>query len=166
MLRRRWFPEGRGRTLAMAVAALAGASLFATGAAVAGSGSGCIRVDLVEPVRLPDGNVYPAGALTLCDTVALSPVATLHKTYVNGRPIAILVSRKRANETKSNEPPSVVFQRSDGALDLVGYTLPSPRRSGVTYLLNANLQMPSDESRVAASGGLSGSLVVLAASAR
>jgi hypothetical protein len=165
MYGRRWFPDGRGRTLAMAIAALAGASLFSTGAAVAGSGSGCIRVDVGEPVRLPDGNVYPAGVLTLCDTAALSPVATLHKTYVNGRPIGILVSRKRTNEKKSDDPPVVVFQRGGGALDLVGYTLPSPRRSGVTYLLNANLEMPSDELRAAAAGFLS-SLVVLAASAR
>ena len=166
MYGRRWFPDGRGRTLAMAIAALAGASLFATGAAVAGPGSGCIRVDVFEPVRLPDGNVYPAGVLTLCDTAALSPVATLHKTYVNGRPIGILVSRKRANEKKGDEPPVVVFQRDRGALDLVGYTLPVPRRNGVTYWLNANLEMPSDEHRAAASAGLASSLVVLAASAR
>jgi hypothetical protein len=166
MLRRRWLPDGRGRTLAVAIAALAGASLFATGAAAAGSGSGCIRVDVVQPVRLPDGNVYPAGVLTLCDTAALSPVATLHKTYVNGRPIGILVSRKRANETRGNQPPVVVFQRDGGTLDLLGYTLPVPRRSGVTFVLNAKMDMSSGDVLAASSGGFAGSLVVLAASAR
>jgi hypothetical protein len=165
MFGRRWFPDGRGRTLAMTIAALAAASLCVTGAAIAGSGGGCIRVDVDQPVRLPDGKVYPAGVLTLCDTAALSPVATLHKTYVNGQPIGILVSRKRANETKASEPPVVVFQRDRGALDLVGYVLPASRRSGVTYVLNAGL-MPSEEVHQASSTGLSGSLVVLAASAR
>jgi hypothetical protein len=166
MLRRRLIPEGGGRTLAITIAALAAASLFATGAATAGSGSGCIRVNVDQPVHLPDGNTYPAGVLTLCDTAALSPVATLHKTYVNGRPIAILVSRRRANETKSDAPPVVVFQRDAGTLDLVGYTLPSPRRSGVTYVLSARMDMPYGEVRAAASSGIPGSLVVLTASAR
>jgi hypothetical protein len=166
MFGRRWFPEGRGRTLAMGIAALAAASLCATGAAMAGSGGGCIHVDLYEPIRLPDGSVYPAGVLTLCDTAALSPVATLHKTYVNGQPIGILISRRKANETKGSEPPTVVFRRDHGALDLVGYALPGPRRGGVTYVLNARLDMPSQEVQQASSTGLSGSLVVLAATAR
>lgn len=166
MFGRRWFPESRGRTLAMTIAALAAASLCATGAAMADSGGGCIRVDVDQPVRLPDGNVYPAGVLTLCDTAALSPVATLHKTYVNGQPIGILVSHRRANETKASEPPTVVFHRYRGILDLVGYSLPKPRRSGVTYVLSASMDMPSQEVQQASSGGLSGSLVVLAASAR
>jgi hypothetical protein len=165
MLGRRWIPEGRGRTLAMTFAALAAASLFTTGSAVAGSGSGCIHVDVSLPVHLPDGNTYPAGVLTLCDTAALSPVATLHKTYVNGRPIGILVSRRRANEAPSDDRPSVLFQSDGSTLDLVGYTLPSARR-GVTYALNARAEMPTDELRAAASSGLSGALVVLAASAR
>jgi hypothetical protein len=167
MFGRRWFPDGRGWTLAMTIAALAAASLCATGAAMAGSGGGCIRVDVDQPVRLPDGNVYPAGVLTLCDTAALSPVATLHKTYVNGQPIGILISRRRANETKDTEPPTVVFQRDRGTLDLVGYSLPAPRRrGGVTYVLSARMDMPSQEVQQASSTGLSGSLVVLAASAR
>ncbi|MBZ5638327.1 MAG: hypothetical protein LAO51_06160 [Acidobacteriia bacterium] len=166
MFERRWFPDARGRTLAIAIAALAAASLLTTGAASAGSGGGCIRVDVDQPVRLPDGNVYPAGVLTLCDTAELSPVATLHKTYVNGRPIGILVSRRRANETKGAEPPVVVFQRDRGALDLVGYVLPAPRRSGVTYVLSASVDMPLEGDHLASSSGLSGSLVVLAAGMR
>ena len=166
MLGRRWIPESRGRTLAMTFAALVAASLFTTGSAVAGSSSGCIHVDVSLPVHLPDGNTYPAGVLTLCDTAALSPVATLHKTYVNGRPIGILVSRRRANETRGDAPPVVVFQSDGGTLDLVGYTLPSPRR-GVVYELSARAEMPTGEVRVAAaSSGPSGALVVLAASAR
>ena len=166
MLGRRWIPESRGRTLAMTFAALAAASLFTTGSAVAGSSSGCIHVDVSLPVHLPDGNTYPAGVLTLCNTAALSPVATLHKTYVNGRPVGILVSRRRANEAPSDDPPSVLFQSDGSTLDLVGYTLPSARR-GVTYALNARAEMPTGEVRVAAaSSGPSGALVVLAASAR
>jgi hypothetical protein len=149
----------------MTFAALAAASLFTTGSAVAGSSSGCIHVDVSLPVHLPDGNTYPAGVLTLCDTAALSPVATLHKTYVNGRPVGILLSRRRANETRGDALPVVVFQSDGGTLDLVGYTLPSARR-GVTYALNARAEMPTGEVRAAASSGLSGALVVLAASAR
>ena len=166
MYERRTNPVNWGQTLAMTFAALAAASLFAISVASAGDRGSCIRVHVDQPVRLPDGNVYPSGVLTLCDSMTLSPVATLHKTYVNGRPVGMLVSRRRSNETRSDTPPAVVFQRIGGTLDLVGYVLPAPRRNGITYVLNAGLEMPAGEVRAEAPGGSSDSLVVLTASAR
>ncbi len=165
MLARRWIPDGRGRTLAMAFAALAAASLFTAGSATADPGSGCIHVDVALPVQLPDGNTYPAGVLTLCDSAALSPVATLHKTYVNGQPVGILVSRRRANESMDTGGPVVMFQHTAGVLELVGYTLPSPRR-GITYALSVKAELPTAEAPTSASSGISSALVVLAAGAR
>ena len=150
------------------LAALAAACLLAGVPAHAGWGSSCIRAEADAPMLLPDGNLYPAGTLTICDSMKLSPVTSLHKTFVNGQPVAILASRRRASEVATDAQPIVVFQRDFlGRLELVGYVLPSPRstRRGTTFVLAEGREIGSMDASVASAGSTAGSLVVLAATA-
>lgn len=123
--------------------------------------SGCVRVRTDAPVFLPDGGLYPAGTLTLCDSLALSPVTSLHKTYVNGRPIGLLASRRRPSEVSRDSAPLVVFHRDFfGRLELVGYVLPAASLSdrSTTFVLAEGKEIESVEA-----GSVAGPLVVLAA---
>ena len=94
----------------------------------------CVSADLAEPVRLPDGSSYPAGQLTLCVSRFLSPVSALHKVYVDRQPVGMLISRRGRSEGIEDSRPFMVFQRSDGYLDLYGFATPG-RRHMATYIL-------------------------------
>jgi hypothetical protein len=84
---------------------------------------------------LPDGNVYPPGTLTLCDTRAFSPVSNFHETFVDGFPVGILISRRRVSEGVGDSPAEVMFHRdSEGRLRLFGYVLPTGGKR-ITFLL-------------------------------
>ena len=163
--------ESGGRVkLLPSLVAVAAVCLLSGGPVHAGSGCPCIRAQADAPMLLPDGNLYPAGTLTICDSMKLSPVTSLHKTFVNGQPVAILASRRRSSEISSDAPPVVVFQRDlAGNLELVGYVLPSPTstRRGTTFVLAAGREIGERTYMAAGStGSAAGSLVVLAASAR
>lgn len=125
--------------------------------------SGCVRVRTDAPVLLPDGGLYPEGTLTLCDSLALSPVTSLHKTYVNGRPVGLLASRRRPSEVARDAAPVVVFHRDvAGRLELVGYVLPASSSSGrsTTFVLAEGREIGGE-----GTGTVAGPLVVLAAAA-
>ena len=107
--------------------------------------SGCVRVRTDAPVLLPDGGLYPEGTLTLCDSLALSPVTSLHKTYVNGRPVGLLASRRIdgafGTEIERIEPSSVRLKVAVGSSSALrpcarpssatsAATWPFPRTSG------------------------------------
>ena len=126
--RRTWTP--------IALLALVIAGSNAASPVHAASSGLCVTVDVDQPVILPDVGIVPAGRLMLCDSVEYSPVATLHKTYLDGRPVGILLSRKRAGEGGVGTEPRVLF-RSDGKgnLELVGYVLPG-RNSSVAFILS------------------------------
>jgi hypothetical protein len=126
----------KGRTWSrIALSALIAAGFSAVPLVHAGSSGVCVTVDVDRPVVLPEIGTVPAGRLMLCDSVEYSPVATLHKTYLDGKPVGILLSRKRTGEGKPVAEPRVLF-RADGTgkLELIGYVLPG-RTGSVAFLL-------------------------------
>jgi hypothetical protein len=126
----------RGRIVLLAIASSALILPFLSGPAHAGSRGQCITLEVEAPILLPDGGEHPAGALTLCHTRSLSPVSSLHKTFVGGHPVAMLASRKSSSEGGKRIEPHALFSRtSEGRLELIGYVLPGTARS-VTYYLN------------------------------
>jgi len=104
------------------------ATVPAAGAAVAGGGP-CFSVSVDQAMVLPGGAEYAPGTLTICVTRALSPVAALHKTYVDGKPVAMLMSRTGVGEGAGDGRPFVMFQRDGlGRLHLYGLAAPSGGR--------------------------------------
>jgi hypothetical protein len=86
----------------------------------------CVTALVDAPFRLPDGLLYPAGSLTLCDYGAFSPIDTLHRILVGGSSVGLFRSRRRSAEAGSMASPEVVFNRdADGNLELIGYATPS-----------------------------------------
>jgi hypothetical protein len=86
----------------------------------------CVTVIVGAPFRLPDGLIYPAGALRICDDGAFSPVMSLHRMYAGGMSVGLFQSRKREAEATSLAAPEVLFERDAyGGLALVGYAMPS-----------------------------------------
>ena len=117
---------------AMAVAALA---VAIDSGAWAGD---CITLRVESPIRLPNGDLHPPGDLTLCDTMGVTPVSRIHKTYIDGHPVAMLTSRKTRSEGGDKIEPVVMFSRdAQGRLELVGYVIPGRDRS-ITYVLDEN----------------------------
>ena len=96
--------------------------------------TGCVSFQVDAPVRLPDGTLLPPGTLRLCDWKTYSPVSNLHRTYMDGRAVGLLRSKKTMSEGGSDISPIVFFSRGDeGQLELYGYVLPARDRS-VTFL--------------------------------
>lgn len=156
----------RGKGLGPAIAASAALVCLLVAGPVH-SASGCVRVPLDAPVLLPDGNFYPAGSLTICDSISLSPVTSIHKTFVNGRPVGLLASRRRASEVSADTAPFVVFHRdSFGRLELVGYVLPARSSSGrsTTFVLVEGREIAEAEAWNATLRGNGGPVIALAAS--
>ena len=86
----------------------------------------CVTVIVGAPFRLPDGLIYPAGPLRICDDGAFSPVVSLHRMYAGGMSVGLFQSRRNDAEATSLAAPEVVFERDAyGGLALVGYAMPS-----------------------------------------
>ena len=83
----------------------------------------CLSVNLGRPVVFPDGNVQMPGQLTLCDWKAFTPVTQIHRSYMDGRPIQMLMGHRTTTESGPSEPDGVFFHSNgDGRLQLIGYT--------------------------------------------
>jgi len=99
---------------------------FSSLPATAGGAGVCVTARVDKPFHLPDGVLYPAGALTICDGGAYSPVDNFHRILVSGSTIGLFVSSRRVAELRSTGAPQILFNReSDGNLSLIGYVLPS-----------------------------------------
>jgi hypothetical protein len=121
----RMFGLGRASRLSIALLAVAAATLVVAQPAVAAASNACVSVRIDAPFRLPDGTVYPAGGLTLCDTRSYSPIAESHVVYVDGSAVGQFRSWRRATELTEAGAPEVVFEREPGGtLALVGYIVP------------------------------------------
>lgn len=114
--------SGHGR-MALFVALVALIASGGVGAEVTGK---CVRADVPNPVALPDGTTHPAGQLRICLSGRFSPVAGLHRTYVNGDFAGIFLSRRVNSEGPVDEhEPFMLFRRTvAGELELYGYALP------------------------------------------
>ena len=111
------------------LAMMAAVVLPVTEPAQAATRGECVTAVVESPFRLPDGLLYPAGTLTLCDYGAFSPVDTLHRILVSGSSVGLFRSRRRSAEDGSMASPEVVFNRdSEGNLELIGYATPSSGR--------------------------------------
>ena len=92
--------------------------------------SDCVSAEIESPMRFPDGRVHPSGRLTLCDWKEFSPVVDVHRTYVNGQPVSMLLGRKSSNEGGGGIPSEILFTFDDeGRLELVGYVRSARGRS-------------------------------------
>lgn len=126
----------RARIVLLVITSSALTLLLVSGPASAGSRGACITLEVEAPILLPDGTVHSPGTLTLCHSRVLSPVSSLHNTYVNGHPVAMLASHKTSSEGGETIEPHALFSRTrEGRLELIGYVLPGTGRS-VTYHLN------------------------------
>lgn len=104
-------------------ALFAGVLLSAIVAVSAAADAPCLTVNLARPVIFPDGTERPAGQLTLCDWKTYTPVAQIHRSYVDGRPVQMLIGTRTANERSADEPAEVFFRADgNGRLELMGYT--------------------------------------------
>lgn len=93
----------------------------AQGAAEAARGV-CVSAEIEEPFRLPDGSNHPAGRLTLCHDSDYSPVASFHRTKVDGMTVSMHMSRRGESERGDSDAPFIMFSRDvDGTLLLLGY---------------------------------------------
>lgn len=94
--------------------------------AVAAGAGVCITAHVEASFHLPNGRLYPAGTLTLCDGGSYSPVDNFQRILVGGSTIGLFVSNRRIAELRSSGAPQILFNReSDGNLSLIGYILPS-----------------------------------------
>ena len=97
----------------------------------------CVTVHMEKPFRLPDGMLYPAGRLSLCDSRTYSPVDHMHRILVGGSSVGVFVSRRRYAEAQLLGSPEILFQHgADGNLDLIGYTVMKSGRS-IAYRLKS-----------------------------
>ncbi|MCP3978890.1 MAG: hypothetical protein GY716_06105 [bacterium] len=151
------------RTRRLIWVALCGAMLLGLAAGTPGYAGGrdCISAEVEYAIRFPDGELLPPGRLRLCGEV-LSPIANLHRMYVDGRPVGMLISRRSVNEADPGSSPAVFFSRGDdGQLELVGYVQPGRGRN-VSFRFGSERTTPSSARR----GGAwrrEGGLLVLAA---
>jgi hypothetical protein len=105
-----------------------------TSAAEAAAGI-CVRVEVDGPMLLPDGSHHEAGTLRICERRTFTPVASLHAMYVEGAPVAMLMSRKQTSEAADYGSPTILFERDRGGrMRLLGYVLPQSGAS-VSYTL-------------------------------
>ena len=114
-----------GRLLLMAITTTVIVLSFCSGHVTqAAAGRTCVTAAVSHAFRLPDGELHPAGKLTLCRTGTFSPVAQLHLISVNRRPMGMFLSHTRLTESLRTGPPEIVFRRdAEGNLVLIGYTL-------------------------------------------
>ena len=116
----KWSHKAFGKTIArLFVVALC--LVAAQGAAEAARGV-CVSAEIEEAFRLPDGSSYPAGKLTLCHHSDYSPVASFHRTKVDGMTVSMHMSLRGDSERGESDAPFIMFSRdADGTLLLLGY---------------------------------------------
>lgn len=97
--------------------------LFA--ATTANAGGRCFHAEIPQTMVLPDGSVHDPGILRLCLEQKISPVSTLHRGDVEGRPVGMLSSAPRPIELAVEEGQAqFVFTPNDeDKLALMGYAV-------------------------------------------
>ena len=99
----------------------------------------CLTVDISRPVVFPDGTEHAGGRLVLCDWKAFTPVTRLHRSYVDGHPVQMLMATRLTNERTPDAPDEVYFRADQaGRLELVGYARTYRGRSMTVRFLRHN----------------------------
>lgn len=130
----------------------------AAGAPVAGS---CISASVDEPILLPSGAEHPSGRLTLCVTRHFTPVTTLHRTYVDGRLIGLLQSRRGYSEGATDGPYMMFHRDTAGRLHLYAFATPAGSRMA-TYNLSAATARAGSSTMARGAAAGAGTLVLMA----
>ena len=160
-----FFSGERHPILPIAMPALLALASLSTNPALAAPAGVCVTTQVSSPFRLPDGVLHSAGTLTLCDTVAFTPVSDLHVLLVDGRRVGMFLSRRRTAEASGEIRPEVVFDRdAAGDLDLIGYILPGSGRS-VSYQLKAHPGASPAQARAWPAASSSGPILAAAMTA-
>jgi len=85
----------------------------------------CSAATIGEPFVLPDGREYPGGKLTICPAGSYSPVAFFDEIRVDGKPVALFLSRRSTSIESRPASVLMLFQReADRRLHLLGYAVP------------------------------------------
>jgi len=156
-----------GAVQLMVVVLTAIAAVTTNPPALAASPRECVTVHVDAPFRLPDGLLYPAGVLTLCDSRTYSPVDNLHRVLVGGSSVGLFVSRRRNAEAQLLGSPEILFTHgADGNLDLIGYTVMKSGRSIAYRLKNQGLSYQASAQPQSGGGAAAsvGTIVATAAS--
>jgi hypothetical protein len=101
----------------------------------AGAREACVTAQVPEAFTLPDGTSHPAGRITLCAVMAMSPATGVHRLWLDGEGASLVLSHRTIAETPPDSSPSLLFKRdARGVLDFVGFVVPDGRRAW-TYAL-------------------------------
>lgn len=103
--------------------------ILVSGSVMAGDVGRCLSAEIPSPVIMPDGAVFDAGKLKICNRIAYSPVSGLEEISINGRSLGMYVSRssesprpKRiAGERRDDRPVLVFFRNERDELELFSY---------------------------------------------
>lgn len=140
--------------------------LLASGATLLHAGGRCISVEVSSPIVLPDKSVHEEGSLRLCLARAISPVSSIHETYVNGMPISMLLSRDGKSEGPGEPQPYVLFRKVSGErLELIGYAWPAGERMKTFVLSQSARDVASLNTAIASENAAREEIVLLAARA-
>jgi len=151
--------------LLLGLATAAGALLFVSQPAHAESRGECVTAVVDGPFMLPNGIIYPAGKLTLCDYREFSPVYNLHRISVGGSTVGLFRSKTRDAESTSLPSPQMMFRRdADGILELTGYAIPSSGKVLAYQLDSRETTWQAQERRPA--GGSTAPLAAIVATTR
>ena len=114
-MRQRRFPMSTSRTLLTLIAVCA----IAVSATWAGSPRLVVRMD--EPFVV-DGDVHPAGVLTLRTVRNFTPSSTLNEVWAGDRCLGMLIAHRSADPTLEASRNAVMFVRDgEGRLVLRGF---------------------------------------------
>jgi len=121
----------RSHHTALALSGVVAVGLFLfSGPGLAGDRGRCFSVEIEEPFQTPDGASHEAGTLTVCKGMTHSPISSLHHTYKDGLPVAMLFSRHGSSEGLSADGRAFFMLNRDGKgmLHLDGYAVPDGKR--------------------------------------
>lgn len=99
------------------------AVLGVAGLASAGSSGRCVTAVIPSAFTLPDGSVHAAGPLRICHDRDYSPVAGLHTTWVDGKPVGTFLSYLGESEGPGGEPYVQFADLHSGVWLLQGYAV-------------------------------------------
>ena len=109
------FPRMQKRMVLLIIGLCALCAVFAQSADAAGQR---IMVQISEPFEI-DGELFPAGTVTVREVSDYNPRATINEVWVDNRCLGILPGLERPSESQQ-DVDSLFFKRERGHLVLIG----------------------------------------------